>query len=70
MPALSPPPGHLSDFNDSSDTLVLAVTIVSAVMIPVTSMVVLVRLYANITSARKLGWDDGKYSNFYYFDDP
>lgn len=65
VPAATPLPGYVSNLIHPDRTLESGVTAVSAVMIILTSLFVIIRLYANLRVARKLGWDDGKSSHHF-----
>ena len=59
MPAGVPPPGvNAPNFVDPP-TIAPALITVNAVLMPITALFVVGRLWSNFHSSRKLGWDDG-----------
>lgn len=59
-PALEPPPGVTSNFDDPYSRGPVLVT-VSSILIPTMLLFVIARLYAKFRIIRELQWDDRQY---------
>lgn len=59
-PAGVPPPGIVPNFVDPPSNA-QAMIVVNAVLIPITTIFVATRLWSNLHTVRRAGWDDGEF---------
>jgi hypothetical protein len=68
IPAISPPPGEVVDFNSPINRATMYIA-VSSVVVSLAFIFVVLKLYMRLFVLRKPGWDDRKSMNYQIFVD-
>lgn len=59
-PAGVPPPGIVPNFVDPPSNT-QAIIVINTVLVPITTIFVATRLWSNLHTVRRVGWDDGEF---------